>query len=136
MTKHLLLPIVQVEHYRKKLLRKALEDTEAPTPRGKEKSSRAQHEEPLSDSERYSSRSSKKEKRKKKRDRSSSGNKDNQSNQFQLARKKIFDGVVRIFSRVSLARFLIIYFSAKLLVLLKVSMTTLLSFRGDIRIRN
>jgi hypothetical protein len=60
-----------VEHYRKKLLRKALEDTAAPTPR-KERTSRHEDQQD-SDSERYS-RSSKKEKRKKKRDRSSSGN--------------------------------------------------------------
>ncbi len=68
----------QVEHYRKKLLRKALEDTAAPSPpppqQRKEKSTR--HEEP--DSDYSSSRSSKKEKRKKKqRDRSSSGKTDN-----------------------------------------------------------
>jgi protein required for attachment to host cells len=67
----LTLVCTQVEHYRKKLLRKALEDTAAPTPR-KERTSRHEDQQD-SDSERYS-RSSKKEKRKKKRDRSSSGN--------------------------------------------------------------
>ena len=68
---------MQVEHYRKKLLRKALEDTAAPTPTHRNKEQRpttTRHSDNESESERYS-RSSKKEKRKQKRDRSSSGNK-------------------------------------------------------------